>query len=388
MRRIMVLGAGYAGLHAVKQLVAQNPDAEIMLINKDVYHYDTARLHEVAVGRTDPSEISFNLREKINPGVTLVIDEVVRIDHDIRAVELRKNGLIFYDYLINALGGASSTPDVPGATGNVLPLITLDDAMRARSHVEQVLTDYRLSQNPYDLRVAVCGDGFSAVAFMAALMHEIPALAKKFDVPAKKMEVHCFASNPRPLYRFDPKLTEWIMEDLGGSGVIFHGSSRVTRIEPGTVFIGNQTFHANTIVWATGIRGSRVVPVSGYVQKFNRVIVNDDLSVVEADGGWPREFVIGDVSAVANPETGRVYPASAQLAIQQADCAVSNVLSLLHGGRTFRFVFKPYGTILPLGPHSGVAQLENSKGKYTRLKGAKVRLLISRMNKYFREAIV
>ncbi|MDF7640378.1 FAD-dependent oxidoreductase [Bifidobacterium sp. ESL0784] len=384
----MVLGAGYAGLHAVKQLVAQNPDAEIMLVNRDVYHYDTARLHEVAVGRTDPSEISFNLRETVDPRVSLVIDEVMRIDHDIRAVELRKNGLVFYDYLINALGGASSTPDVPGATGNVLPLITLNDAMSARSHVERVLTDYRLSQNPYDLRIAVCGDGFSAVAFMAALLDQIPGLAKQFGVPADRMEVHCFASNPKPLYRFDAKLTEWIMEDLGGSGVIFHPSSRVTKVEPGTVFVGDQAFRANTIVWATGIRGSEVVPVSGYAQKFNRVIVRDDLSVVEADGGWPREFVIGDVSAVPNPQTGRVYPASAQLAIQQADCAASNVISLLQGGRTYRFVFKPYGTILPLGRHSGVAQLEDSKGNYTRLKGAKVRLLINRMNKYFRESIV
>lgn len=384
----MVLGAGYAGLHAVKQLVAQNPNAEIMLVNRDPYHYDTARLHEVAVGRTDPSEISFNLRETVNPGVTVVIDEVTRIDHDIRAVELRRNGLVFYDYLINALGGASSTPDVPGATGNVLPLITLNDAMSARSHIERVLTDYHLSQNPYDLRIAVCGDGFSAVAFMAALLYQLPGLAKQFGVPAERMEVHCFASNPKPLYRFDPKLTEWIMEYLGSRGVVFHANSRVTHVEPGAVFVGNQTFHANTIVWATGIRGSQVVPVSGYAQKFSRVIVRDDLSVVEADGGWPREFVIGDVSAVPNPQNGRVYPASAQLAIQQADCAAANVLSLMQGGRTFRFVFRPYGTILPLGPHSGVAQLEDSRGNYTRLKGAKVRLLINRMNKYFRDSIV
>lgn len=384
----MVLGAGYAGLHAVKQLVAQNPNAEIMLVNRDAYHYDTARLHEVAVGRTDPSEISFNLRETVNPGVTVVIDEVTRIDHDIRAVELRRNGLVFYDYLINALGGASSTPDVPGATGNVLPLITLNDAMSARSHIERVLTDYHLTQNPYDLRIAVCGDGFSSVAFMAALLYQLPGLAKQFGVPAERMEVHCFASNPKPLYRFDPKLTEWIMEYLGSRGVVFHANSRVTRVEPGAVFVGNQTFHANTIVWATGIRGSQVVPVSGYAQKFSRVIVRDDLSVVEADGGWPREFVIGDVSAVPNPQNGRVYPASAQLAIQQADCAAANVLSLMQGGRTFRFVFKPYGTILPLGPHSGVAQLEDSRGNYTRLKGAKVRLLINRMNKYFRDSIV
>lgn len=384
----MVLGAGYAGLHAVKQLLALQPNAEIVLVNKDVYHYDTARLHEVAVGRTDPSEISFNLRETIDPRVGLIVDEVMRIDHDIRAVELRNNGLVFYDYLINALGGAPSTYEVPGATGNVLPLITLNDAMIAHSHIERVLTDYRISRNPYDLRIAVCGDGFSAVAFIAALVHQLPDLAKKFGIPADKFEVHCFASNPKPLYRFDPKLTEWILEDLQNSNVIFHGSSRVTKVEPGTVFAGNQSFHANTIVWAAGIRGSGVVPISGYAQKFNRVIVRDDLSVVEADGGWPREFVIGDVSAVPNPETGRVYPASAQLAIQQADCAVSNLVSLLNGGRTYRFVFKPYGTILPLGPHSGVAQLEDSKGNYTRLKGAKVRLLINRMNKYFRDSIV
>ncbi|WEV67769.1 FAD-dependent oxidoreductase [Bifidobacterium sp. ESL0769] len=383
----MVLGAGYAGLHAIKQLVALQPDAEIVLVNRDVYHYDTARLHEVAVGRTDPSEISFNLRETIDPRVGLIVDDVIRIDHDIRAVELRNNGLVFYDYLINALGGSTSTSEVPGASENAFPLITLNDALRARSHIERIFTDYRVSQNPYDLRIAVCGDGFSAVAFMAALVHQLPILAKQFGVPADKFEVHCFASNPKPLYRFDPKLTEWILEDLQDSNVIFHGSSRVTAVGPGEIHVGNQVFHANTIVWAAGIRGSEVVPISGYAQKFNRVIVRDDLSVIEADGSWPREFVIGDVSAFPNPKTGRIYPATAQLAIAQAECAASNVAQLLKGGRTYRFDYKSYGTILPLGPHSGVALLQDSKGNYTRLKGAKVRLLISRMNKDFRDAI-
>ena len=51
-KKILVLGAGYAGLSTVTKLqkLLSVQDADITLINKNEYHYESTWLHETAAG--------------------------------------------------------------------------------------------------------------------------------------------------------------------------------------------------------------------------------------------------------------------------------------------------------------------------------------------------
>lgn len=90
MKTIVVLGAGYAGLRVVRELVDHKANAKIVLINKNSYHYESTQLHEVAIGSKSPNDISLNIRDVIGNQVDFIEDEVVKIDRQNKKVEFKE----------------------------------------------------------------------------------------------------------------------------------------------------------------------------------------------------------------------------------------------------------------------------------------------------------
>ncbi|WEV72036.1 NAD(P)/FAD-dependent oxidoreductase [Bifidobacterium sp. ESL0790] len=365
MTTIAILGAGYGGLRTAKQLVKANVDAKIILVNKNPYHYQSTELHEVAAGTKEPDEITFDVRKAVDDKVDVVIDEVVKVDQDAKKVELKNGDPISYDYLVNALGFESETFGIKGADENGWPLIDIDTAVAARKHLEDTLKNYKTSHDENDLHIVVCGAGFTSIEYLGELVYRLPDLAKEYDFPLDKVKIDCIEATPKILPMFDPKLAAWGVKYLEDHGVTFHPATPITEVKPNAVMSNDTAFPANTIIWTTGVHGSHVIADSGYDQKRNRVVVEDDLSVK----GHPEEFLVGDVSAVPNPDNGRLYPTTAQISIAQADTAADNIVARIQGKEPKKFVYKSLGTLCSLGPKTGIAEVD--MGGHWKLKGAK-----------------
>ncbi|RBP99125.1 NAD(P)/FAD-dependent oxidoreductase [Bifidobacterium xylocopae] len=354
MTTIAILGGGYAGLRAARKLAHAKVGARIILINRNPYHYQSTQLHQLAAGTKEPADVCFSIREAAPAGVDVVVDEVERVDRNARRVLLKSHQPIDYDYLLNALGFESETFGIEGAEENSLPLVDVDTAMAARRHLEETLARYRASGDELDLHIVVCGAGFTSIEYLGELVHRLPRLAKEHGFPMEKVRIDCIEAADKILPMFEPGLAAWATDYLSKRGVHFHTSTPITAIRPGQVVSNGTAFPANTIIWTTGVKGSSVIPASGYDSKRNRVVVQDDLSVE----GDHREFLIGDVSAVPDPSSGRLYPTTAQISVAQADCAAANVAALLAGRPTRKFSFKSVGTVCSLGPYAGVAQID------------------------------
>lgn len=366
MKTIAVLGAGYAGMRAAKKLAHANLDARIILVNRNPYHYEATQLHQVAAGTKEPADVTFDIRKAVSPRIEVLIDTVTGIDQDKRQVGLGKHEPLRYDYLINALGFESETFGIKGAEENGWPLVDIDTALAARRRLENTLANYRNSHDPNDLHVVVCGAGFTSIEYLGELVYRMPKLVTKYDLPADQVKIICVEASPRILPMFSQNLVDWAVNYLKKKGVEFHTSTAITEVRPGAVVSNDQEFRANTIIWTTGVRGSHIIADSGYNQKRNRVVVEDDLSLTD----HPEEFLIGDVSAVPDPESGRLFPTTAQISIAQADTAAANVIARVQGRQTQRFRFKSSGTVCSLGPQAGVAEID-MMGKW-KLKGAVV----------------
>ncbi|RBP97430.1 pyridine nucleotide-disulfide oxidoreductase [Bifidobacterium aemilianum] len=364
MKTIAVLGAGYAGLRTVKRLAHSNVNTRIVLVNKNPYHYESTQLHQVAAGTKEPADVSFDIKKSLPAGVEFILDEVVSIDEAKRVVTFKKHESLVYDYLVNALGFESETFGIKGAEENGWPLIDIDTALAAREHLEHTLASYRHSHDENDLHIAVCGAGFTSIEYLGELVYRMPELVKRYGLPADKIKIYCIEAAPKVLPMFDDKMVAWAVDYLKKRGVEFHTSTPITEVKAGSVVSNGLEFKANTIIWTTGVRGSHVIADSGYDQKRNRVVVKDDLSVE----GHPEEFLIGDVSAVPDPSTGRFYPTTAQISIAQADTAAANLAALLEGRKTSKFDFKSVGTVCSLGPQAGIADI-HMMGHW-KLKGA------------------
>src|SRR5699024_12834343 len=109
--KIVVLGAGYAGLKTTRELTNKlSPEeADIVLIHKHNYHYESTSLHEVAAGTINPNQASFMISDVINLNhVRLIYDLVEKGDTENQRVVL-ENGELTYDDLVFALGFDTNT---------------------------------------------------------------------------------------------------------------------------------------------------------------------------------------------------------------------------------------------------------------------------------------
>ena len=110
-RRVVILGGGFAGLHAARRLqrtLASRRDVEVVLISRENYVLFTPMLHEVAAGDLDPADIVISLRKTLRR-VRLIQAEVADVDLQARVVRylvgpLRRPRELAYDYLLLAHG--------------------------------------------------------------------------------------------------------------------------------------------------------------------------------------------------------------------------------------------------------------------------------------------
>jgi NADH:ubiquinone reductase (H+-translocating) len=161
--RIVVVGAGYAGLAAAK-LAARWTGAEVTLVNAGDRFVERVRLHQLAAGQPlRDLPLAGLLR---GTGVRLVVDRVTGIDAATRTVRLGGREL-GYDRLVYAAGSQADLDSVPGAARYAYPLASYPEASRLRAH---------LADSGDGETVAVVGGGLTGIEAAAELAETLPRL--------------------------------------------------------------------------------------------------------------------------------------------------------------------------------------------------------------------
>ncbi|MEG0255240.1 MAG: NAD(P)/FAD-dependent oxidoreductase [Vagococcus sp.] len=362
--KIVVLGAGYAGLKTVKQLQKKNINAEIILVNKNDYHYESTQLHEVAAGTEPASKITFKVTDVLDSKkVTFIQDTVSLVKKDEKKVVLEKQGELSYDYLVIALGFESETFGIPGVNDFSKPLVNIKTAEECKKHLDETLANYQTTKNDADLSIVVCGAGFTSIEYLGEITNRIPKLASQLGFPQDKVKITCIEAMPTLLPMFSEKLGSYGIDVLKKRGVEFKVGTPIKEIKENTVVYEEngelKEINANTIIWTTGVKGSSVIGESGFSERRGRVMVESDLTVAE----HPEIFMIGDVSAVMDNESGRPFPTTAQIALKQGESVADNLEAKLAGRPSEPFSFKPLGTVASIGNNVGIGNVMGKEVK-------------------------
>ena len=139
---IVIVGGGFAGLYAAKDLDRYAGSAnglEVTLISRENLILFTPMLHEVAAGDLSPGDIVNPLR-RILRRVNVVAAEVQAIDLTTRTVRclnaLQDMELTFqFDHLLLALGAETNFFDTPGARDWAVTMKNLADAALLRNRM-------------------------------------------------------------------------------------------------------------------------------------------------------------------------------------------------------------------------------------------------------------
>jgi NADH dehydrogenase len=367
-KRILVVGAGFAGLYAalgMKRLAeAGHP---ITVVNPENFMQYQPFLPEVASGTIDPRAVVVPLRRVLRH-CEVVIGEVVRVDHEAHVATVRvpdgRERTQPYDIVVLAAGSRSRVLPIPGLAEHGVGFKTVQEAIYLRNRVLSRLDVAAETEDPDRRRGALTfvfvGGGFAGVEALG----ELEDLAR--DAIASYPMLH--ASQMRwMLVEVAGAILPELGDDLAGYAhdrllergieIVLH--TRLESAEDGVIRLSDgQSFPADTLVWTAGVTPSSLAADSGFpVDAVGRVLVRDDLRVEGLDDVW----AAGDAAAVPDRSTGGIMPPTAQHGMRQGRHVAANIAAVLEGRRPVPFAHRNLGAVCSLGRYKGVANVMGIK---------------------------
>ncbi len=359
--RVVVVGAGFGGLEAARWL-GQAPGMAVTVLDQRNHHLFQPLLYQVATGALSEDDIASPVRGILadTGPVEVLMEAVTGIDtkaHEVVCGQRR----VPYDSLVIATGSEPSYFGHHDWAGAAPSLKTLEDATALRRRIlgafEQaaVVTDDPAERGRLLTFVLVGGGptGVEMAGSIAELAHDM--LAHDFaGVGGMRARVVLIEAGSRVLGHMAPDSSARAASDLRGMGVEIRTATKVTGIHPGAVQLGDETIHAETVIWAAGVTATPVAQWLGVAaDKGGRVSVGPDLQVPE----HPGVYVIGD-AALALDGQGKPLPGLAPVAKQQGRYAARAIAKRFSGRATTRpFGYRDYGTLATIGRNKAVAEL-------------------------------
>jgi len=367
--QVVIVGGGFAGVAAARAL--RRTEAIVSVIDKRNHHLFQPLLYQVATAALHPGTIAAPIRSLFRKqvNVNVYMKQVDNVDVDAKIITLGGKSYS-YQYLVlatgfetNYFGNDTWKKDAPG-------LKTIDEAVDVRARFllafEQAEIEEDKAAKRAALTFAIVGAGPTGVE-MAGALSEIAGAMKKdfrwFDTKTVRIILVDFAE--RVLTSFHLDLSDRAKRDLEGLGVEVVLKTRVTDVDEKGLTAetpaGPVRIDANNVIWAAGVRGSRLGQTLGVeLDHSGRVIVGEDLSIP----GHPDVFVAGDLAHRIDVKTGQPVPAVAQGAIQGGMFVGETIaaeIDALGKGQTAperkAFQYKDRGAMAIIGRNRAVAQI-------------------------------
>ncbi|MCL2347154.1 MAG: NAD(P)/FAD-dependent oxidoreductase [Planctomycetaceae bacterium] len=359
-RRVVIVGAGFAGLAAVKRLTKQ-PNLEIVLVDRNNYHTFQPLLYQVAAAELESEEIANPLRGLFRrySRVSIAMADVSGVDFENRVLHT-DGSEIEYDYLILAFGSVTNYFGTPGAEENTFTLKSLEDAVRLRNHILQCFEKAALLSGTSGIEsqeklihIVVVGGGPTGVEYAGALAELIRTpLSRDFpEIPKDLTHITLLDACDDILPGFLPHLRTYAHKRLEHMGVEVLVNAQVKEVSADAVLLADGTaISSATVIWTAGVKGADLTTKMGLPPgRAGRVPVFSTLQLA----AHPEVFVAGDLSL---PEEQNP-PMVAQNAVQQGRLAADNILRLEQKKPLKQYSYHDKGAMAVIGRNAAVARV-------------------------------
>ncbi|QOZ07426.1 NAD(P)/FAD-dependent oxidoreductase [Bradyrhizobium sp. CCBAU 51765] len=344
MARIVVLGAGFAGLWAAigaarkrDEIGASDRDIEIRVIDRNPYHNIRVRNYEADLG-----EVALPLPQLLDPiGVGHGLGEVEAIDPVRREISLVTSSgeeTLGYDRLVLALGSEVMRPDIPGLAAHAFDVDTYAAALRLEEHLVSL---GRSAPSPERSTVVVVGAGFTGIEVAA----EMPDRLARAGITGSRCII-LVDPNPAVGASIGVHARPVIETALASLDIETRLGVRVVSIEAAGMRLNSGEFiAAQTVIWCAGMRASPLAAsFPGARDRLGRLLVDPLMRVADVGG----VFAAGDV---ASSVIDGLHPTvmSCQFARPMGRFAGHNVVADLVGLPMLPLRIDWYVTVLDLG---------------------------------------
>jgi NADH dehydrogenase len=264
-KRIVVLGGGYAGVHAAKRLAKKlkkvKDKVEITLIDRHKYHILMTELHEVAGNRVEEASVKISY-DRIFAGkrVNVVRDEIKTIDFKEQVLHGSKDSYP-YDQIIIASGAESTDFNIPGIKENAFFLWSLEDAIRIKLHIMETVRKASYISDPEErkekLTFVVAGGGFTGVELTGELIEWLPILCREYGVDYNEVTLMNIEALDSILRMLPDKPRNKAIAYMEKKGVIVRTKSLIVKADKDSFTLKDGTvIKTQSLIWTCGIRGT------------------------------------------------------------------------------------------------------------------------------------
>lgn len=374
--QVVVVGGGFGGLTCQNELLKSMPYVDITIVDPNERFTFLPLLYEYLGGFADLDEIAPtydfllssqetaadllpNKNKASDKSVTMKRGSAVAVDPDNKTVTVQdvpsgKEETLSYDSLVVSCGMPPSTPKAgrPSIPSTAYPFATLDDAVRLKRRLGLVKAMDDAAS------IVIVGGGYVGSELACTLAQTVP---KNAQVTILHRDASGVCTGAEDYNR------ESAQERLHDLGVNVQLGATVTNVESKTVDDGQSydnveyttengnegSIRADVLIWT--VAGATSKPrdtVKGLpMDERGRVIVSPTCKVQ----GLDNVYAIGDgavVSSDTSSTSSSPYPATAQVAMQQAGVVAYNVQLDLEGTSSSpkkTFTYQSLGEMLSLG---------------------------------------
>jgi len=329
MRKICILGSGYAGIFCAANLLADYDNKrkyEISIFDQNSYHQLLQQIHLVSASIKKPNDISFSIYDLMKDDIKFYKELVIGVNFDKQNIFTANNKEYDFDYVIIALGSSNAFFGIKGAKEYSQSFRSLDDAIKLQKKIQKMK----------DSNIVICGGGATGISLAGAIS----------ETSKENINITIIEAQSDILPGWNPKLVKTIKKFLINHKINLITNNPIIEVYPSSVLLGDGTIIENSLsIWTAGVKGSDIQIIPSIKKtRSNRIIVNK-LSQIE---GYNNAFAAGDISAFPL-DNGQISPQLAQFAVRQAINIAKNILRKEKGEKMVEFYYEQQGSILSLG---------------------------------------
>jgi NADH dehydrogenase len=361
MPRVVIVGAGFAGLRAARAL--RDVPIQLTVIDRNNHHLFQPLLYQVATAVLSPAEVSAPIRGILRKqqNAEVLLAEVTGVDTQNQRVLLDDNSSVPYDYLILATGardgyfghndwakfapGLKSIPQATAIRRKILLAFELAEKETDPEKRRALLTFVLVGAGPTGVEMAGALGGLAHKTLVSDFRH----------INSKDARIILVEALPRILMPFDERLARKAHSALERLGVEVRTNSPVEAIDANGLVLAGERIAAATVIWTAGVTASPAAQWLGTeADRGGRVKVESAATVP----GHPNIFVIGDTASFI--QDGKPLPGVAQVAIQQGEYVASVIANQVAGKpRPPAFHYVDKGSMAVVGRFYGIVSIGN-----------------------------
>ncbi|WP_138120646.1 NAD(P)/FAD-dependent oxidoreductase [Bathymodiolus heckerae thiotrophic gill symbiont] len=319
MKKITIIGSGFAGLTAVRTIRKKDKEVEIMLISPKAELVYMPSLIWVPSGAASKKDIVIpldNFFKRMN--VVHIVSEVTGLENKGRSV-VTPIGTYENDALIIASGGRF-IKKLPGIECAITPCEGLSAAEAIRDRVKAMDGGdiaIGFSGNPKEPSAMRGGPMFE---FLFGLDTQLRAEGRR-----NKFNLTFFTPAPKPGARLGEKAVDGLLSEMKKRNIATHLGHKMKQFTDSKVVTEGGEFAADLILFMPGMTGNTWFDNTDLARSEGGMLKANKFCEVE---NTDKVFVVGDSGSFPGPEW---MPKQAHMADLQAAAAAQNVLDVLDG---------------------------------------------------------